>query len=64
MAQLAAGQPAAEADLKTLEAKISEKLEVTAKQVVASAALFQRAMEEISRATSMPQIAGCTGYGF
>ena len=31
MAQLAAGQPAAEADMKTLEAKISEKLEVTAK---------------------------------
>ena len=63
MAQLAAGQPAAEADLKTLEAKISEKLEVTAKQVIASAALFQRAMEEIARATSVPQIDRCTGYG-
>ncbi len=29
LAQLAAGQPAAEADLKTLEAKISDKVEVT-----------------------------------
>ena len=64
MSQLAAGQPAAEADLKTLEAKISEKLEVTAKQVIASAALFQRAMEEISRATSVPQISAALDADF
>jgi ribonucleoside-diphosphate reductase alpha chain len=56
MAQLAAGQPAAEADLKTLEAKISEKLEVTAKSVVAAANVFQRALEEIAKATTVPQI--------
>ena len=55
MSQLAAGQPAAEADLKTLEAKISDKLEVTAKQVIAAATVFQRAMEEIANAVSAPQ---------
>jgi ribonucleoside-diphosphate reductase alpha chain len=64
MSQLAAGQPAAEADLKTLEAKITDKLEVTAKQVIASAALFQRAMEEISRATSVPQISAALDTDF
>jgi ribonucleoside-diphosphate reductase alpha chain len=61
MAQLAAGQPAAEADLKTLEAKISEKLEVTAKSVVAAANAFQRALEEIARATSVPQMTAALG---
>ena len=43
MAQLAAGQPAAEADLKTLEAKISEKLEVSVKQVLAAASVLSSA---------------------
>jgi ribonucleoside-diphosphate reductase alpha chain len=61
MAQLAAGQPAAEADLKTLEAKISEKLEVTAKSVVAAASAFQRALDEIARATSVPQMTAALG---
>jgi ribonucleoside-diphosphate reductase alpha chain len=61
MAQLAAGQPAAEADLKTLEAKISEKLEVTAKSVVVAANAFQRALDEISRATSVPQMTAALG---
>jgi len=56
LAQLAAGQPAAEADLKTLEAKISEKLEVTAKSVVSAAGAFQRAIDEIAKATSVPQL--------
>jgi len=56
MAQLAAGKPAAEADLKTLEAKISEKLEVTAKSVVSSANAFQRVLDEIAKATSVPQM--------
>jgi len=53
---LAAGQPAAEADLKTLEAKISERLEVTAKSVVSAALAFQRALEEIVKATTVPQM--------
>ena len=56
MAQLAAGKPAAEADLKTLEAKISEKLEVTAKSVVAASTAFQRALDEIAKATTVPQM--------
>ena len=56
LAQLASGMPAAESDLKTLEAKISEKLEVTAKSVVSAASVFQRALDEIVRATSVPQL--------
>jgi ribonucleoside-diphosphate reductase alpha chain len=50
--QLAKGQQASEADLKTLEAKVGERLEVTAKQVIASAASFQRALEELSKAAA------------
>src|SRR5208337_1551913 len=38
LAQLAAGYRAAEADVKALEAKIGEKLEVSARQVIAAAA--------------------------
>jgi ribonucleoside-diphosphate reductase alpha chain len=54
MASLSAGQLAAEADLKALEAKIGEKLEVTAKQVIAAAAAFQNALEEIAKAAAVP----------
>ena len=62
LTQLAAGQPAAEADVKTLEAKVSEKIEVTAKQVVAAAAAFQRAMDEIAKAAAVPVITATPGY--
>jgi ribonucleoside-diphosphate reductase alpha chain len=54
LAQLALGQPAAEADVSALEAKIGDKLEVSAKQVLAAAASFQEALEEISKAASVP----------
>ena len=54
LAHLAAGQPAAEADLKALEAKAGEKLEVTAKQVIAAAAAFQHALDEIAKAAAVP----------
>jgi len=54
LAHIAVGQTAAEGDLKTLEAKIGEKLEVTAKQVIAAAASFQKAMEEIAKAAAVP----------
>jgi ribonucleoside-diphosphate reductase alpha chain len=54
LARLAAGQPAAEADVKTLEAKISDKLEVSAKQVIAAAAAYQKAMEEIVKTAAVP----------
>jgi ribonucleoside-diphosphate reductase alpha chain len=56
LSSLAAGQPAAEADVKALEAKVSEKLEVTAKQVLSAAASFQRAMDEIAKAAAVPVI--------
>jgi ribonucleoside-diphosphate reductase alpha chain len=54
LAQMALGQPAAETDVSALEAKIGEKLEVSAKQVLAAAASFQEALEEIAQAASMP----------
>jgi ribonucleoside-diphosphate reductase alpha chain len=54
LAQLAAAEPAAQADLKTLEAKAGEKLQVSAKSVVAAAAAFQEAMKEIAKAAEVP----------
>jgi len=54
LASVGAGHQPAEADLKALEAKISEKLEVSAKQVIAAAAAFQNAMEEIAKAAAVP----------
>jgi len=56
MAQLAAGQPAAEADVKALEAKISDKLELTARQVIAAAAAFQNSLEQIAKAAAVPTL--------
>jgi len=56
LANIAAGQAAADADLKALEAKISDKLEVTAKQVIAAAGAFSNAMEEIAKAAAVPVI--------
>jgi ribonucleoside-diphosphate reductase alpha chain len=56
LAQLAAGHAAAEADVKTLETKIGEKLEVTAKQVIAAAAAFQKALDEIANAVAGPAL--------
>ena len=57
LARLAAGQTAAEADLKALETKSAEKLEVSAKEVIAAAAAFQKALEEIAKAAEVPAIA-------
>jgi ribonucleoside-diphosphate reductase alpha chain len=54
LAQLAANQPVAEADFKVLEAKIGEKLEVTAKHVIAAAAAFQYALDQIAKAAAVP----------
>ncbi|MGA3135306.1 MAG: vitamin B12-dependent ribonucleotide reductase [Terracidiphilus sp.] len=54
LAQLAAAQPPAEADVKALEARPGEKLEVTARQVIAAAASFQNAFEEIAKAAAVP----------
>jgi ribonucleoside-diphosphate reductase alpha chain len=54
LAQLAAAQMPSEADVKALEAKVSEKLEVSARQVVAAATAFQYALDEIARAAAVP----------
>ncbi len=58
LAHLAASQPAAEIDVKVLEAQAQampgEKLEVSARDVIAAAASFQRALEEIAQAAAVP----------
>jgi ribonucleoside-diphosphate reductase alpha chain len=54
LAQLAAGQPAAEADVKALEAKPGDKLKVSAESVVGAAAAFQNAHDEIAKAAAVP----------
>ncbi len=48
LASLATGANAPDADVKTLEAKVADKLEVTAKQVAAAAAAFQKQMQAIA----------------
>jgi len=53
---LQAGRATAEADVKTLEAKIGDKLELTAKQVIAAAAAFQKTLDEIAKAAAVPVI--------
>jgi ribonucleoside-diphosphate reductase alpha chain len=52
LTQLAASQPVAEADLKALEAKPIEKVELTAKQIAAMAAAHQRALEDAAKASA------------
>jgi ribonucleoside-diphosphate reductase alpha chain len=54
LSHLSASQPAAEADLKTLEAHGADKIEVSAKQLLASAQAFQKAIEEIATAAAVP----------
>jgi ribonucleoside-diphosphate reductase alpha chain len=56
LSQMAAGHSAADADVKTLEAKIGEKLEVTAKQVISAAQAFQKAIEEIAKTSSLTSL--------
>ncbi len=53
LSHLAASQPAAEADLKTLEARGADKLEVSAKQMLGAAQAFQKALEEIARTAAV-----------
>ncbi len=57
LSHLASAQPAAEADLKALEAHPGAVLEVSAKQVAAAAAAFQNALEEIAKAAAVPVLA-------
>jgi ribonucleoside-diphosphate reductase alpha chain len=48
LAALAGGGEVAEADVKTLEAKITDKLEVSARQVYTAAQAFQAALDSIA----------------
>ncbi len=63
IAQLAALQPAADADLKVLEAKPGEKVELTAKQVVAAAAAFQKAIDDVARASAVMVLTASPAIG-
>jgi len=54
LGQLAASQAAADADLKTLEAHAADKVEVSARQLQAAAAAFQKALDEIATAAAVP----------
>jgi len=57
LAQISAGHAGSEVDVKALEAKIGEKLEISAKQVIAAAAAFQHVLDEIAKAAAVPVIA-------
>ncbi len=57
LASIAAGKEPAEADIKALEAKPSEKVEVPAKQITAAASAFEKSLGEIAKAAAIPTIA-------
>lgn len=57
LSYLAASQPAAEADLKALEARSAEKVEVSARHIVAAATAFEASLEEIAKAAAVPVLA-------
>jgi len=63
IAQLAALQPAADADLKALEAKPGEKVELTTKQIVAAAAAFQKAIDDVARASAVMVLTASPAIG-
>jgi ribonucleoside-diphosphate reductase alpha chain len=63
LTNLAAGQPATSADIKALEAKGGEKVEVSAKQMIAAAASFQRALDEIAKAVAAPVLTAASEQG-
>jgi ribonucleoside-diphosphate reductase alpha chain len=52
LTQMAASQPLAEVDVKALEAKPGEKVELSAKQVAAAATAFQKALDDNARAAA------------
>ncbi len=57
LTQLAAGHAPAESDVKALDAKADEKVEVGAKQLVAAAAAFEDALDQIVKAATAPSLA-------
>ena len=50
LTSLASGGQVAEADVKTLQAKISDKLEVSSKQIIAAAQAFQSTLDALASA--------------
>jgi ribonucleoside-diphosphate reductase alpha chain len=60
LARMAAGEPPAETDLKALEAKASERLDLPAQQIALTAAAFQRALEQIAQGASLPSLQAST----
>ncbi len=54
LSHLAASQAAAEADVKLMEAHGADKVEVSAKQLLAVSQAFQKALEEIATAAAVP----------
>jgi ribonucleoside-diphosphate reductase alpha chain len=60
LTQLAAGRKAAEADVKALEAKAGEKIELPAKQVIVAASAFQKALEQVAKAAAVPVLTPST----
>ncbi len=63
LAQLAASQPIAEADLKALEAKPGEKIEVTAKQMAAAVEAFQKAVDDVAKASAVMVLTASPAIG-
>ena len=60
--QMAGGRAPAEADVKALEAKVGEKLELTAKQVIAAATSFQKSLDELAKAEAVPVISASAAF--
>jgi ribonucleoside-diphosphate reductase alpha chain len=54
LANLTASQAAAEADVKLLEAHSADKVEVSAKQLLATVQAFQKALDELAAAAAVP----------
>jgi ribonucleoside-diphosphate reductase alpha chain len=54
LTQMAAGLPASEADLKALESKSGEKIELPVQTLLHAEAAFQRVLEEIAKAAAVP----------
>ncbi len=52
LASLVQGKPSADADIKTLEAKVSDKLEVTSRSILAAANAFSAALTSIAQVAS------------
>ncbi len=63
LTQLSSSQPAVAADIKMLEAKPGEKVEVTAKQIAAVAAAFQKALDDVAKASAVMVLTASPAIG-